>query len=462
MAAIGYVTHAAQNRKRLWQVLGLYVLAIQMIGGLVAMLVLMMFDPAHMLLVDPIGYFLRYGIPMTLIGAALFWWIYSGHADAVAKKLTIVNPSRIDEPRFVNIAEVQCIALGVRLPRFGIIEVPQPNALAVGEGPSRGLIAVTRGLLDQLDDDELAAVIAHQAAHIRNGDTEVLAANYALMRTAVLLQINNALRFEDWRQLLIPILFPPMLLIMTLSGMITMASMSMARMARRAIKLSRFHICDGEAIRATHRPDALHSALVKIGGKGAFAGSEAFDDLLFDGRSDGDGGTHPPLVERLEMIGRLSRDLMQPGRARLDTRAPELRTAMASSGFGRRYAPDQFKPVAPPEEKPRRKPRVLNQDELLKMMLTDWKQYKAYQAAIIDYYEWRESDDRNFLGLKPEMRIPLLAATAFIAVLWWPGDGNWQTFAHRLSPAFFSDVMGMTHGTFCSGPSYPDGKCPEA
>jgi hypothetical protein len=323
------------------------------------------------------------------------------------------------------------------------------------------LIAVTRGLLDQLDDDELAAVIAHQAAHIRNGDTEVLAANYALMRTAVLMQINNALRFEDWRQLLIPILFPPMLLIMTLSGMITMASMSMARMARRAVKLSRFHICDGDAIRATHRPDALHSALVKIGSKGAFEGSEAFDDLLFDGRNDADGGTHPPVVERLQMIARLGGDLMQPGRARLDTRTTELRPVMASTGFGRRFSPEQFKPVAPIAEKPRRKPRVLNQDELLKMMLTDWPKYKAYQAAIIDYYEWRESDNRNFLGLKPEMRIPLMAASAFIAVLWWPSDGNWQTFAHRMSPAFFSDVMGMKTETFAVASCSGSRKCQE-
>lgn len=462
MAATGYVTHAAENRKRLWQVLGLYVLAIQMIGGLVAMLVLMVFDPAHMLLVDPAGYFLRYGIPMTLIGAALFWWIYSGHAEAVKRKLTVTNPSRVDEPRFLRIAEEQCIALGVRVPQFGIIEVPQPNALAVGEGPARGLIAVTRGLLDQLDDDELAAVIAHQAAHIRNGNTEVLAANYALMRTAVLLQVNNGLRFEDWRQLIIPIVFPPLLLIMLLSGMITKASLELARMARRAVKLSRFHICDGDAVRVTHRPDALHSALVKIGGRGAFAGSEAFDDLLFDGRNDADGGTHPPVVERLQTIARLAGDLMQPGRMRQDTRPAALRAAApAAGGFGRRFAPEQFRPVAPPQEKPRRKPRELDGAELLKLMLTDWKQYKAYVAACNEWYEWRESDNRDVLGLKPGMRIPLAAACAFMLVLYWPSDGNWQGFARKLSPTYFSEIMGMMDGTFCSGPSYPDGTCRE-
>lgn len=460
MAPIGYVTLAAENRKRLIQVLGLYVLAFEMIGGLAAMVVLIALDPAHMLLVDPLGYFARYGLPMALVAGALFYWICQGHAGAVEKQLAVVNPSQIEEPRFVTIAERECIALGIRVPRFGIIEVPQANALAVGEGPARGLIAVTRGLLEQLDDEELAVAIAHQASHIRNGDTRVLAANYALMRTAVLLQVNNALRFEDWRQCLIPLVLPPMLLIMLLSGMITMASMGIARMARRSIKLSRFHIADAEAVRMTHRPDALHSALVKIGGKGAFTGSEAFDDLLFDGRSDSDGGTHPAVVERLETIDRLGRELMQPGRPRRDTRAAELRPAEGRVQFGRKLDPASFRPVAPPPAEKPRKPRQLTQEELLKLMMTDWKTYKEYIAACNNYYEWRESDQRNFLGLKPEMRIPVAAMTAFMLVLYWPSDGDMQTMVNRFSPGFFSEMMGPSNGTFsCTSGNMANNGC---
>lgn len=459
MAAIGYVTLVAENRKRLIEVLGLYVLAFEMIGGVAATVVLMVTDPAHMLLVDPLGYFLRYGIPMAVIAGLLFYYIYQGHAGAVEKTLAVVNPSRLDEPRFVTIAERECIALGIRVPRFGIIEVPQPNALAVGEGPARGLIAVTRGLLDQLDDDELAVVIAHQASHIRNGDTQVLAANHALMRTAVLLQVNNALRFEDWKQLLIPLVFPPMLLIMLLSGMITMASMGIARMARRSIKLARFHIADAEAVRITHRPDALHSALAKIGGKGAFTGSYAFDDLLFDGRSDNDGGTHPAVLERLETIARLGKELMQPGRPRRDTRAEDLRPADSRPVFGRRLDAARFRPVAPPPAEKPRKPRQLSQEELLKLLLTDWKTYKQYISACNHYYEWRESDQRNFLGLKPEMRIPVAAVCTFILAFYWPADGNWQRFAHRLSPGFFSEVLGPSSGTFSCAAGQTDSNC---
>ena len=206
--ATGYITHARENRQQLWLIVALYLLSIEMIGGLAAMIFLIAFDPANTILTNPLGYFARYGVPMALLGGALFFWLYRSQADEIMRKLKIVPASRIDEPRFLRVAEEQCIALGVRLPRFGIIETPEPNALAVGEGPNRGLIAVTRGLLDQLDDDELAAVIAHEASHIRNGDTRVLAANYALMRTAVHLQVNNPLRFEDWRQLILPLVLP--------------------------------------------------------------------------------------------------------------------------------------------------------------------------------------------------------------------------------------------------------------
>ena len=118
----------------------------------------------------------------------------------------------------------------------------------------------------------------------------------------------------------------------------------------------------------------------------------------------------------------------------------------------------------PPAEQPR-KPRRLTQDELLKLMLTDWKTYKEYIAACNNYYEWRESDQRNFLGLKPEMRIPVAAMVAFVLVLYFPSDGNWQKFANRLSPGFFSEVLGPSSGTFsttsCSSGSMADGQCAE-
>lgn len=466
MASLGFVTHVEDSRRAVAWLVAAYVLAFELVGGLAGTIFIQLWDPANTLLVNPIGYFVRYGLPVGAIALAIFLKLYFSHAEAVTKALSVYSPSRISEARFLRIAEEQCVALGIRTPRFGIIEVPQPNALALGEGPDRGMIAVTRGLLDLLDDEELAAVIAHEASHIRNGDTRMLAANHAMMRTAVLLQVNNPLRFEDWRQLIIPLFLPPFMLILLMSGFITMCSMKLAREARRGINLSRDFIADADAVRVTHFPDALTSALRKMADRGAFPQSAAFEDLLFEGRSSGDGGSHPDINERLAAITRLSGEMMGTARVRRDTRAPLQRTA---GGFGRRglatdsTATSPPTPVAMPAPAHREKPPAIANEKLLWMWLTDRQGYKAHTGAMTDYYEWRENDDRNIFGIRPELRIPVAMAFAFLLVFHWPNDGDYRTFAYKFSPSYWADIgvkMNST-STFCSGPSYPDGKCPD-
>jgi Zn-dependent protease with chaperone function len=473
MAATGFVTHVRDAHRAVAWLIAAYVVAFELIGGLAAMIVIPFWDPTRMLLADPLGYFARYGLPMALIALAMFAWLYRSHAQTVMRALKVADASRIGEARFIRIAEEQCIAQGLRAPRFGIIEVPQPNALAVGDGPERGLIAVTRGLLDHLDDEELAAVIAHEVAHIRGGDTRILAANHALMRTAVLLQVRNVLRFEDWRQLLIPLLLPPMMVIFLLSGFITMCSMKLAREARRGINLSRDFIADAAAVRATHFPDALIGALHKLDGRGRFENSDGYEDILFEGRSTGDGGSHPDMAERIAALHRLAGSMIDLNRVRRDTRKVDFASGGAGfrrplGGFGRRGLDPAavlaargagLAIPAPPPPPVREKPPMMGNDEALKLMLTDYPAYKRHLAHCTDYYEWRESDGRNLFGLKPELRLPVAACFAFLLALYWPGDGDYRKFAYKFSPSAWADVSVRTQGTFCSGPSYPDGKC---
>jgi len=453
MAVQGYVTHAAYNRRLTgWLVAG-YVLAFELIAAFALTLILLIFDHEHSILSDPLGYALRYAIPVAAFAGLQFWFLYRGHAKAVSRSLDIRPVIRSEEPRLFRIADEQCIALGIRQPRFGIIEVAAPNALTVGEGPARGLIAVTRGLIDQLDDDELAAVLAHEASHIRNGDTKVLAANHALMRTAVILQTHNPLRLEGWRQMILILLLPAILLVFLASGAATMASMKLARAARRGLRLSRDHIADGEAVRVTHFPGALVGALRKIGGRGTFPGSERCEGLLFDGRADHEGGSQPAAEERIAAITTLGAGLLDPDRARRDTRA-----GRPAAGFGRRVAGGGG---APP-------PRVLEQPEqpslaMLGLLFSDRERFWTWQNACIDWYEWRESDRRDAFGIGPNMAIPLTMTITFLLVFHWPSDGDFSRMRSLFSPTALVDMAReVNSGPFCSGPSYPDGKCPEA
>jgi heat shock protein HtpX len=456
MAVHGYITHAAHNRRcTAWLVLA-YIVSFEVIGAFALTMFLLMFDHEHTILSNPVGYAVRYALPIAALTGFMFWRMYRGHARAVTHALGVRIVSRQDEPRFVRIAEEQCTALGVRLPRFGVIEASEPNAVTVGEGPTAGLIAVTRGLLDKLDDDELAAVLAHEASHIRHGDTKLLAANHALMRTAVIMRMNNPLRFEDWRQMIIPLAIPPMLLVLLASSTATMLSMRLARAARRGLKLGRDHVADGEAIRVTHFPEALISAIAKVGGRGVFHGSARVEGLLFDGPADHEGGSHPSINDRLDAIATLGRELMNPARSRRDTRGP------AQPQFGRcprsvalNYPLDAS---GRPLEKPR--PPATN---IFVLYLTDRETFREYYNACIAWEEWQLNERRNVIGLAPKLIIPLVASCAVALFIYWPKDGNLSRLVGTFNPAEMVDIARMTNsGPFCMGPSYPDGKCPGA
>ncbi len=447
MPVHGFITHAAHNRRLTTWLVAAYMAAFQLIAIFVLTWFLLLIDHEHTVLSDPFGYAVRYAVPVAIMTGLLFWWVYSDHARVVCETLGVRLVDRSEEPRFVAIAEEQCTALGVRLPRFGIVEVAEPNALSAGEGPDRGLIAVTRGLLDQLDDDELAAVLAHEASHIRQGDTKVLAANHALMRTAVLLQTNNPLRIEDWRQLIIPLALPAMLPLFLVSGAVTHASLRLARFARRGLKLTRDHVADGEAIRVTHFPEALVTALEKVSGRGGFEGSDRVEAMLFDGQTDYEGGSHPSVHDRVNSIGELGASLFEDGRSRRDTRTG---SPVTSGSFDQRrvQALRHTGPVDPPSF------------AKLLLFFTDQERYWKWQNANTDFYEWREGDGRNFFGISPKLAIPTAALTVALVVFYWPADGDLTKLAQRMGPGALVEMARQVHsGPFCSGPSYPDGKC---
>jgi len=447
MAVQGYITHADHNRRLTTLMFAAYMVAFQLISVFVLTWFLLMFDHQNTVLSNPAGYALKYALPVALATALLFWSAYRGHAESVVKALDIKLVDKRDEPRFVGIAENQCTALGVRCPRFGVIDAAEPNALTVGEGPNHGLIAVTRGLLDQLDDDELAGVLAHEASHIRQGDTKLMAANHALMRTAVLLQTHNILRIEDWRQLVIPLVIPAMLPLMLVSGMVTMAALRIARYARRGVKLARDHIADGEAVRATQFPEALVSALQKVSGRGSFAGCEEVEAMLFDGQTDREGGSHPSAADRAVAVGELSGDMMLETRSRRDTRIK---------------VQAQTPKVSAPRPKTERPQRISEEErkKLLLLFFTDRERFRQLQKQDVDACEWREDDKRNIFGLTPNLTLPTAAVSVFVMTLYWPADSDLTKFAQKLGPiALVNMADDMSGGTFCSGPSYPNGKC---
>ena len=91
------------------------------------------------------------------------------------QKATGAQPlMRRENPRVYNIVENLCMACGMDMPKVNVIDDPQLNAFASGIDKNSYTVTVTTGLLDRLNDEELAGVIGHELTHIRNRDTRLL------------------------------------------------------------------------------------------------------------------------------------------------------------------------------------------------------------------------------------------------------------------------------------------------
>jgi heat shock protein HtpX len=86
-----------------------------------------------------------------------------------------------------NVIDEMALAAGLPRPPVYVVPDPDPNAFATGRGPGHASIAVTRGLLDALDREELQAVVAHEMSHVRNLDVRLMTIVAALVGAVALL-----------------------------------------------------------------------------------------------------------------------------------------------------------------------------------------------------------------------------------------------------------------------------------
>lgn len=111
-----------------------------------------------------------------VIGGVAIWFLIAYFSNAkMIQKATGAQPlMRRENPRVYNIVENLCMACGMDMPKVNVIDDPQLNAFASGIDKGSYTVTVTTGLLDRLNDEELAGVIGHELTHIRNRDTRLL------------------------------------------------------------------------------------------------------------------------------------------------------------------------------------------------------------------------------------------------------------------------------------------------
>jgi heat shock protein HtpX len=241
-------------------------------------------------------------------------WVAYRFSDRMALAATAARPATLEEQRYlVNVSEAVAIGAGVPFPKVYVIDSDVPNAFATGRNPENAAIAVTSGLLEILDRQELEGVVAHEMAHIRNLDIRFASMLAATVGAVVLLRdvVLRSLRYGGRRSrrgskgggqavmlalLLVALVLAPILV----------------TLLRLAVSRRREFLADATGAYITRNPEGLALALEKLrdhGGKG-LAVSEGVQHLFFINprlglNASGPLATHPPIEERIDRLRRM-------------------------------------------------------------------------------------------------------------------------------------------------------------
>ena len=251
-----------------------------------------------------IGYLI--GGPSAALGFLFFAALINMGSYFFSDKLAILSSgakpiSESDAPRLYQIIRELCTRAGLPMPRVYMIPVDQPNAFATGRNPKHAAVAVTRGIMQLLSEDELRGVLGHELTHVKNYD--ILITSVAATIGAAITYLGYALLWFGGDDNNSPL------------GVIgALALVLLAPLAATIIQLSisrqREFAADAGGAELTGNPESLASALLRLE-EGAKAMpvdvNQATEPLSLVRPFRGKGfanlfSTHPPIDERVRRL----------------------------------------------------------------------------------------------------------------------------------------------------------------
>ncbi|MEW6433400.1 MAG: zinc metalloprotease HtpX [Myxococcota bacterium] len=243
------------------------------------------------------------GVLVVVMNFASYWF-----SDSLALMMNRARPVAPGElPWLQSMVSELARRGGLPMPRLYVIDSPTPNAFATGRSPSRAAVAVTAGLLELMDRRELAGVLAHELAHVKNRDTLVM--TIAATLAGVIAHAAQALFWwggallrhddEDGEG------HNPLATL----GLLVVAPV-VATLLQLAISRSREFDADAAAAQLTGDPEGLASALARLESANRRLPLEHSPATahLFIVNPLSDGGlmalfsTHPPIEARIERL----------------------------------------------------------------------------------------------------------------------------------------------------------------
>ena len=245
-----------------------------------------------------------YGV---LIGAIIYVAIqyYSSGSQALAMA-GARQIQKADNPRLYRIVENLAITTGLPMPKVYLVDDPAPNAFATGRDPEHAAVAATTGLLEIMDDAELEGVMAHELAHVKNFDIRVTTIVFGLVVVVGILAdvlarmaFFGGLRRNNGGN--------PLILVISVLSMIL--APLLAALIQAAISRQREYLADATGALTTRHPEALASALQKLGEYGrplqkqqASMAHLWMADPIRPGIIDRMFQTHPPIDDRIARL----------------------------------------------------------------------------------------------------------------------------------------------------------------
>jgi heat shock protein HtpX len=224
-------------------------------------------------------------------------------------------------PELFNVVNELAVAAGVPMPKVYIIDDPSPNAFATGRDPQHSSVAITTGLLQKLDREELQGVIGHEMSHVRNYDIRfTLIVGVMVGSIALLAQLF--LRYTFWfgggrnrddnnngSGGLGAILFIVGIVLAILAPFFT-------ALVQMAVSRQREYLADASSVELTRNPHGLERALAKLAAdneplhsaNGATQHLYIVNPLKKLGGGSALFSTHPPIVDRINRLRQLTGD----------------------------------------------------------------------------------------------------------------------------------------------------------
>jgi heat shock protein HtpX len=269
-----------------------------------------------LVIIGGLGWFAAYmygdiniAIFTVVIAAAYAWFQYYLAGSQALSMAGAIEIQKADNPRLFRIVENLCIATGTPMPKVYIINDQAPNAFATGRDPQHASVAATSGLLDLMDDAELEGIMAHELGHVRNYDIRVSMIVFGLV-VAVGFLADMLVRmsfFAGNRRDDNGGGGNPVVMIFGLVAMII--APLVATMVQLAISRQREYLADATGALTTRHPEALASALQKLGAYGRPMQKQSSSmahmwiaDPEKPGLAERMLSTHPPIAERIERL----------------------------------------------------------------------------------------------------------------------------------------------------------------